>query len=80
MLGIGQQLLNGCIADRALLGSLPRYQGFRGDCDEALRLAERCRHLEALEVPVNSRNAVWDWELCASASAEESGRVGAERA
>ncbi len=48
--------------------------------DEALRLAERCRHLEALGVPVNSRNAVWDWELYASASAEEPGSPGRDGA
>lgn len=30
---------------------------------EALELAQRCQHLESIDVPVNATNAVWNWEL-----------------
>ena len=30
--------------------------------NNAKELAERCRHLEATNVPVNTTNAIWHWE------------------
>lgn len=39
--------------------------------EQAIELAERCKHLEAIGVEVSGATAIWDWELYASSRASD---------